>query len=155
MWIVGALISAVLANPTSLPHHLPEMAVVVHADIQKRWIRVRVTGSLSLDDVLGVMKTARADVEHQMWPMLVDARGAANRLTAADIDTIVLAVQASIRTQGMRGHVGLVADDDALYQQLLRYETRCSEIGVRVIRAFRQLPDAERWLDLLSATRYF
>jgi hypothetical protein len=43
----------------------------------------------------------------------------------------------------------MVADDDMLYQRFLLYETECAEIGVRVIRVFRQLEDAERSGDRL------
>lgn len=52
-----------------------------------------------------------------------------------------------------RGHVALVADDDNLYRCFLLYEARCHDAGVRVIRAFRQLPDAAKWLKIMSAAR--
>jgi hypothetical protein len=35
----------------------------------------------------------------------------------------------------------------------LLYEARCAEAGVRVIRIFRKLEDAERWLEIVSAAR--
>jgi hypothetical protein len=38
---------------------------------------------------------------------------------------------------------------------MLLYETRCAEIGVRVIRVFRHRPDAERWLDAVASARHF
>ena len=38
---------------------------------------------------------------------------------------------------------------------LLRYEARCADISVRVVRVFRQLSDAEDWLEILSAARDF
>jgi hypothetical protein len=53
----------------------------------------------------------------------------------------------------MRGHVAIVASDDAIYNGMLRYETGCAVAGIRVIRVFRQLPDAERWLEIVSAAR--
>jgi len=33
-------------------------------------------------------------------------------------------------------------------------ETRCAEIGVRVIRARANTEDAERWLETVSAARH-
>ena len=53
----------------------------------------------------------------------------------------------------MRGHVAVAALDDAVFEGMLRYETRCAEIGVRVIRVFRLLGDAENWLGIVSAAR--
>jgi hypothetical protein len=32
---------------------------------------------------------------------------------------------------------------------------RCADIGMRNVRVFRQRPDAERWLALLSGARNF
>ena len=59
------------------------------------------------------------------------------------------------QAQGPRGHLAIVADDDRLYERMLSYEARCGDIGVRVIRVFRQRADAERWLDIMSAARHF
>jgi hypothetical protein len=36
---------------------------------------------------------------------------------------------------------------------MLLYEAKCAEMGVRLIRVFRQSDDAERWLDIVSAAR--
>ncbi len=116
---------------------------------------VRVTGVLGLDDVLRLIGSARADVEHRMWPMLFDARSATTTTTERDVEAAVVVVAEAVRSQGLRGHVALIADDDVLYARMLLYETRCAEAGVKVIRAFKQRPDAERWLAIVSAARYF
>jgi hypothetical protein len=76
-------------------------------------------------------------------------------MTATDIEKAVFAVRAVSAREQQRGHVAIVADDEALFQWLLAYETRCAEFGVRVIRAFRQLDEAERWLEIVSAARDF
>ena len=131
------------------------VSVEVNYDAVKKWVTVRVGGVLGLDDVLRLIGSARAGVEHRMWPMLFDARAATTTTTEQDVEAAVQAVAEALRSQGLRGHVALVADDDVLYARMLLYETRCAAAGVRVIRAFRERTDAERWLTIVSAARYF
>ena len=90
-----------------------------------------------------------------MWPMLVDAQMATTDMTEADVERAVEAIQRATRAEGPRAHVALVAHDDIVYARLLQYEMRCAEIGVRTVRVFRQRPDAEHWLALLSGARNF
>jgi hypothetical protein len=125
------------------------VAFRVEYDPQRRWIYVHVTVSLTLRDALDVIQTARADSEHQMWPMLVDARGIENTITLEEVDQAVEAVRAAARTQGLRGYAALVADTDSLFDRFLVYEVRCAQIGVAVIRAFRNPRDARQWLETM------
>jgi hypothetical protein len=129
------------------------MAFSVEFDRPRQWIYVHVTGSLSLADALDVIRTARADTEHQMWPMLVDACGIQNSITLDEVDRAVEAVGEAARTQGLRGYVALVADTDSLFDRFLVYEVRCAQIGVAVIRVFRNERDARQWLETMSAAR--
>jgi hypothetical protein len=64
-------------------------------------------------------------------------------------------VRRALADEGLRAHVALVTSDDALYRWALEYEVRCAELGVRVIRTFRQRADAERWLAVLSTAGRF
>ena len=131
------------------------MSLDVTRDTRRRWILVRGTGCVNLPEILTLIRTARANVEHQLWPMLVDARGATTTMTTQDVEAAVEAVRESLRMQGLRGHVGVVVDDDLFFERVLLYEARCADIGVRVIRVFRRLDDAERWLDIVSSARHF
>lgn len=131
------------------------MPLAVERDDRRRWIVAHASGELTLADVLTLIQTARADVEHRMWPMLFDARGATTRATDQDIDRAVDAVRRVVETEGSRGHVAIVADDDVFFARVLLYEARCAEIGVRTIRAFRDTGDAQAWLEIVSAARYF
>jgi hypothetical protein len=115
----------------------------------------RVTGDLTIEDVVTFLKTARSGVEARAIPLLVDANDATTSMTAADVHTAVQVVKRALATEGLRGHVALFANDDALYRWALDYEVRCAEIGVRVIRVFRQRADAERWLTILSTAGKF
>ncbi len=100
------------------------------------------------------MQTARADDAKRMVPLLVDARGATTDMPDTAVERAVVVVQQAIQ-RGPRGHVAIVADTDRLYDWMCRYETRCSEIGVRLIRVFRLRSDAERWLEAVSAARHY
>ena len=40
----------------------------------RRWMVVRGTGCVNLPEVITLIQTARAHVEHQMWPMLAGRR---------------------------------------------------------------------------------
>ena len=131
------------------------MPIAVEYDDRRRWVFARATGTLTLEEVLHFIHTARAGEEHRMWPLLFDASSATTNATEADVDRAVAAVERVVHNEGPRGHVALIADDDELYARMLFYEARCAAIGVRTIRAFRQRKDAEQWLEILSAARYF
>lgn len=130
------------------------MSLTVLDDEARHWIVVRASGCVTIGDIVGLIQTVRADVARRMTPMLFDAIGATTDATEADVGLAVSAVRRAQR-QGPRGHVAIAADDDVFYARMLGYEMECAEIGVRVIRAFRQLADAERWLQIVSAARHF
>ncbi|MGH8713393.1 MAG: hypothetical protein ACREYB_05240 [Casimicrobiaceae bacterium] len=115
----------------------------------------RATGRLTLPELLEFLDTVRASTDRQMTPLLFNASGATTDMTGEDVERVVAAVRASAARSGVRGHVAIIADDDRLYDGMLLYETRCAEIGVRVIRVFRQSADAERWLEAVAAARHF
>lgn len=131
------------------------MPLTASFDQRRNWVLVRGTGVVGLGDVLDVIRTARTTTERQMSPMLVDVRAATTTMTEEDVERAVDAVRQVVQRGEVRGHVAIAAADDTLYARLLLYETRCAEIGASVIRIFRQLSDAERWLEIVSATRHF
>lgn len=133
----------------------PCVPIQVERDQRRRWIIVRATGCLAIPEILTLIQTARADVEHRMWPMLFDAPSATTEATELDVDRAVAGVRRATEQQGLRGHVAIVANDDRLFARALLYEARCADIGVRLIRVFRQREDAERWLEIVSASRHF
>jgi len=129
------------------------MPIEAVRDERRRWLLARATGQLSLDETTTFLRTARAKLEDRMWPMLVDARGCKTTMTEADVEPAVAIVRAAARRQERRAHVAIAADDDALYRWMLLYEAKCAAAGVRVIRIFRRVEDAERWLEIISAAR--
>ena len=131
------------------------MPIAVERDDRRRWLIATATNLMTLAEVVTVIQTARAGIDYRMWPMLVDAQAATTDMTEQDVDQAVAAVQRAVQAGGIRGHVAIAAHDDVLYARMLRYETRCAEMGVRVIRVFRQRSNAEHWLELVSAARNF
>jgi hypothetical protein len=129
--------------------------IAVEHDERRRWIIATASGLLTLPDVVTLIQTARSSVEYRMWPMLVDAQMATTDMTEADVERAVEAVRHAARVGGPRAHVALVAHDDIVYARMLQYEMGCADIGVQVVRVFRQRPDAEHWLALLSGARNF
>jgi hypothetical protein len=129
--------------------------ITVTRDRTRRWIVARLTGTISLAEMLTFIKTERATVDYQMWPLLLDARSATTDATEEDVAQIVGAVREAVARHGTRGHVAIVADDDVFYARMLLYEMECGAIGVRIIRVFRQLKDAECWLAIVSVTQNF
>jgi hypothetical protein len=129
------------------------VAITVDRDAERSWFRVRADEEISIDQILELLRTARASTATQMWPMLCDLRGATSRLTPGDVDAAADVVRRALQITGPRAHVAIAADDDSLYRWMLAYETRCAALGVRTIRVFRRLPDAERWLEIVSAAR--
>jgi hypothetical protein len=129
------------------------VAITLDIDERRKWLVAHASGSLSIQETITFIRTARAKIEWRMWPLLFDARSCRTNMTDKDVEQAVAVVDEVGRKGQQRGHVALVADDDALYRWFLLYETECTAIGVRVIRAFRGIEDAERWLEIVSAAR--
>lgn len=129
------------------------MPFALERDDARRWLTCRATGVLTIDETTDFIRSARADIAIRMWPLLVDARGCQTTMTIADVEAAVAIVCQVTEQKQQRGHVALVADDDALYRWFLDYETRCAAIGVRIIRVFREVSAAAEWLAILSAGR--
>ena len=129
------------------------MPIAAVRDERRRWFLVRASDSLSLEDTTNFLRTTRAKVEDRMWPMLVDARACSTTMSEVDVEPAVAIVRAAAQRKERRAHVAIAADDDGLYRWFLLYEAKCAEVGVRVIRVFRRLEDAERWLEIVSAAR--
>lgn len=132
------------------------VAITLERDDRRRWLVARVVGTLTLDDALAFIESVRVAPVTLTWPLLFDARSAKSGVTDADVGRLIEALARLRNTRRPpRAHAAMVADDDVLYAQCLLYETGLVQIGVRTIRVFRRLPDAERWLNILSAARHF
>jgi hypothetical protein len=131
------------------------VAIAIERDEKKCWLRVKATGMLTLDDLVTFIRTARASDELRMWPMIFNGDEASTNMKDEDVDPVVALVQQAIATTGMRAHVAVATSDNRLYRWMLLYEEKCAEKGARFMRVFRQHPDAERWLEIVSDARNF
>ena len=131
------------------------MAIVIERDEQKRWLRARATGVLTLDELVAFIRTARSSDQLRMWPMIFNGDEASTTLNHEDVNGVVDIVLQALATTGPRAHVAVATRDDRLYRWMLLYEERCAEKGARFMRVFRQHPDAERWLEIVSDARNF
>jgi hypothetical protein len=129
------------------------VAITIARDEGKHWLRAKAVGVLTLDDLLAFLRTARSSQELRMWPLMFDGNGASTDMTDDDVARAVAVVRHVVETTGPRAHVAVATSDDRLYRWMLLYEAKCAEIGVRVVRVFRQQDDAERWLEIVSAAR--
>src|SRR5690349_7301138 len=100
------------------------MSIEILEDLQRGWLIARATGSISADEVLQFLKTARAGVERRMMPLLFDATGATTEMTLEDVERAVEVVAEIKRRSGLRGLVAIAATDQRLYEWLLLYEAR-------------------------------
>ena len=129
------------------------MSISVERDEKRRWLVATATGVLILDELTTFISTARASQELRMWPMIFVGNDASTNMTDQDVDRAVTVVAQALAATGARAHVAVVTNDDRLYRWMLLYEAKCADIGVRLIRVFRQHDDAERWLQIVSAAR--
>ena len=139
-----------LSAPLSQEEQNP-VAIDLCLDVRRKWLFARAHGSLSIEETITFIRTARAKIERRMWPLLFDARACRTYMTVDDINKAVEAVREAARRGQQRGHVAFVADDELLYERFHLYETECADIGVGVRRAFRRLEDAGRWLQTMAA----
>jgi hypothetical protein len=139
--------------PASISEYHPAVATSITRDEKKRWLRVKAVGVVTRDELIDFLRTARSSQELRMWPMMFDADQATTDMTDGDVARAVAVVQNEIKANGTRAHVAVATAADRLYRWMLLYEAKCAEIGVRLVRVFRQGDDAERWLDIVSAAR--
>ena len=100
-----------------------------------------------------MINTARASVATRMVKLIFDAREASGSMSPDEIGQVVDALEAAMNIGGRRGHAAIVVSDCVVYQAMLDFESRCAVIGITWVRVFSGLPDAERWLRIVSAAR--
>ena len=131
------------------------MPLAHRRDPTRGWILVDVHDPLLIDEVIDLIRSVRSNVADRMVPMLVDARAARTPISDHDIDRGIAAVDEAVKVGGSRGHVAIVADHEAVFAAMVRYEAGCARLGISVIRVFREWSVAGRWLEIVSAAREF
>lgn len=132
------------------------MPIRFTVDDKVRRVVARATGDVTLAEFLAFIEKARQPIERREWALLIDARGATTHVDAAALEAIVDRVKVIVAEEPFsRGNVALVADDDRMYSFFFNYETRLTDLGIRLVRVFRQLQDAEEWLTVMSSSSRF
>ena len=126
------------------------MALSIEPDPVRGWSTARAASHTTVEDVVTTINTARASVATRMEPMIFDGREASGSTSPDEIGPVVDALEAAMNIGGRRGHAALVVSDRAVYKPLLDLGSRCAVIGIPLVRVLFGLPDAERWLRIVS-----
>ena len=128
------------------------MPIVYEIDRDRSVIRTRAIGAVTLDEVLAHFKELRADADVPGRPnILLDLTA---QVSAPERDQLraVVAEMKSLGTELRWGALAIVAKSDLLFgmSRILGVfvEDSFSNIGV-----FRQMAEAERWLDVQLTSR--
>jgi hypothetical protein len=121
------------------------MAISVTSDTGRRLIVATAVGNLTLDELRDFLRTARTG-EQRAWQLLFDATAASTGITAGQVGTLAAAVGGTLRREGPRAPVALVASDPGLYGVMRMYQILCENEGVDAIHVFRTRAEADDWL---------
>jgi hypothetical protein len=121
------------------------MAISVTSDTGRRLIVATAVGSLTLDELRDFLRTSRTGARRG-WRLLFDATAATTEMTADQVAMLASAVGATVRREGSRAPVAIVASDPALYGVMRMYQVRCEDEGFDAIHMFRTRAEADEWL---------
>lgn len=125
------------------------MSTTLECNHDKRRVTILRSGILNIDDLVESVIRMRA-LNVWSYSVLVDARQASTNLLPAEARALV----GKIRTIGdgkKRGPIAVVAADDNTFGMVRMFSALAEPIGMRV-NAFRQVSDAEEWLQRMSNT---
>jgi hypothetical protein len=128
------------------PDGFCSMPIQVTPDTSRRWLIATATGDLGLKELQDFLRTERTG-DLRDWPLLFDATAASTQITSAQIQTLAMQVGGSLRSEGPRAPVALVASSDLLFALMRMYQIRCENEGVDSIRVFRSRDEADAWLS--------
>jgi hypothetical protein len=120
------------------------MVTYARDDVHRR-IVVTITGEAHTADVLGVIERQVADDAWQ-YGMLYDSREDTSAPSSADLRAVVDVVGRHIAQLGPRGPVAIVTSQPMNYGMARMYSTLGEPVHINV-EVFRELADAEAWLD--------
>jgi len=120
------------------------MPIAVTRDDQQKLITAVGTGKITAEDIFAFVHEHRAGIL-RTYRLLVDGRKANVLAQLADANRPANEVATDTRLSGGRGPTAIVAST-AIYLLAHAYETFAHGAGVHVIRVFRDIDDARRWL---------
>jgi hypothetical protein len=120
------------------------ISYVIDQDL--RLIRSRAEGVVSFADLSAHMRTELGS-EFSTYPELFDCTQATTDLTAEQVRKLVQS-RAEIAKHHKAAPVAIVATNDVLYGMLRMFDALTNEL--RPIRVFRDMRQAEEWLNSIS-----
>ena len=121
------------------------MPITYERDDQLRRIVVTTIGIVGLDDMLAVVDR-QANEGTWQYGILYDSRRVASVASQTDVRAGVRHVEVLSRTHGKRGPVAFVTTMPAAYGMVRMYSTLAGQVE-QAVEVFRDIGDAERWLE--------
>jgi hypothetical protein len=121
------------------------VSITLVADPARSLLVATADGELGLGELQDFLRTARAG-ERRDWPLLFDATSATTTISADEVRALSMLVGSSVRVEGPRAPVAIVAAQDVLFGVMRMYQTLCKAEGFDGIGVFRTREAAEGWL---------
>ena len=120
------------------------MPVTYERDDARRRISVSVSGTSSIEEIIGIVSRQLADGAWT-YGILYDASLDLSQPSTADVRSIVEFVGRCIAQYGPRGPVAIVTPHPSSYGMSRMYSTLGEPVNLSV-GVFRGIPEAEAWL---------
>jgi hypothetical protein len=121
------------------------MITDVRIDHDRRRVIVVVGPTLAPDEIRRVI-AEQAHAGLWAYDVLCDERANTTAFSADDVRDLVAYVNGLVRTHGARGRMAIVPNDDVQYGMARMYSL-LAENGNVECRVFRNVANAEAWLD--------
>ena len=123
------------------------MAISIQANDDRRVLVATATGDLTFAELEDFIRTARTG-DRRGWPLVFDATSATSSITAGQVQVFAYEVGSSVKREGLRAPVAIVAPADALFGVMRMYQILCESRGIDVIYVFRTRGEADAWLGV-------
>ena len=121
------------------------MPITYERDDERRRIVVTTIGIVGIDDMFAVMDRQAAEGTWA-YGTLYDSRRVASVASQTDVRAGLKHVEGLSRVHGPRGPVAFVTTMPAAFGMVRMYSTLAGQVQ-QAVEAFRDIGDAERWLD--------
>jgi len=121
------------------------MPITYERDDQRRRIIVTTIGIVGLDDMMAVVDRQATEGTWQ-YGILYDSRRVASVASQTDVRAGLRRIELLSRTHGRRGPVAFVTTMPAAYGMVRMYSTLAGQLH-QPVEVFREIEDAERWLE--------
>ncbi|MEP6848248.1 MAG: hypothetical protein ABI999_05280 [Acidobacteriota bacterium] len=124
------------------------MPISFQIDAAAKRIYTVATGVITYDDLRTHMN-ADVPAEVAVFPEIIDCSNATTDLMADQVRRLAAERERIANSRSGAGPVAVVATDDLFFGMLRMFDMLTSR--VRPLQVFRNMTDAERWLDSIAA----